>query len=258
MNQKLVIFDLAGTIVDFGCLAVKNGFKVFLKKNKIIASDSTITKYTGVSKKEHLKLILKDPECQHRIRLSDKTINKLYGDFQLSLLNHIRENSDLIPGAMDVYEHLKQKGYKIATTTGYYRRASDLVLELIKKQGFKPDCSLCNDDVKAGRPAPWMIFECMKILNVQCVQDVVKVGDTVVDMLAAKNAGVWSVGIMDSSSLTGLSKQELYNLKNNDPRNHTVLLNNTYDLLKRHGEASIVYDSLIDTIKKDFDIFRLT
>ena len=40
-----------------------------------------------------------------------------------------------------------------------------------------------------GRPAPFMIFHAMTQLDIQCVNEVVKVGDTPADMLEGANAG---------------------------------------------------------------------
>ncbi len=59
-----------------------------------------------------------------------------------------------------------------------------------------------------GRPAPWMIFRCMEALGVYPPATVVKVGDTVIDIEDGRNAGCWSVGVIDSSNEMGLSAAE--------------------------------------------------
>ena len=56
------------------------------------------------------------------------------------------------------------------------------------------------DEIGQGRPYPWMIFENMKRLGVYPPLSVVKVGDTASDMQEGRNAGVWCVGVSDSSS----------------------------------------------------------
>ena len=57
-------------------------------------------------------------------------------------------------------------------------------------------------------PAPFMVFECMRQLNVYPPRCVVKVGDTVVDMQEGKNAGAFAIGILTGSNLLGLTKEE--------------------------------------------------
>ena len=45
----------------------------------------------------------------------------------------------------------------------------------------------------------------MRRLNVYPPSAVVNVGDTVVDIQEGKNAGAWSIGILTSSNLLGLT-----------------------------------------------------
>ena len=56
------------------------------------------------------------------------------------------------------------------------------------------------DAVGKGRPHPWMIFENMRQLDVYPPAAIVKVGDTVSDIDEARNAGVISVGVCESSN----------------------------------------------------------
>lgn len=59
-----------------------------------------------------------------------------------------------------------------------------------------------------GRPWPYMIFENMRLLKLPAVRTVVKIGDTVSDIEEARDAGVWAVGVVDGSSVMGLSHAE--------------------------------------------------
>lgn len=51
-----------------------------------------------------------------------------------------------------------------------------------------------------------MVFRNMYKLGIQSVSEVVKVGDTFADIMEGKNAGVWSAGVIDGSSVMGISK----------------------------------------------------
>ena len=48
----------------------------------------------------------------------------------------------------------------------------------------------------------------MEALGLSCVSRVMKVGDTVADIKEGKNAGLVSVGIIEGSSVMGLTKEE--------------------------------------------------
>ena len=77
-----------------------------------------------------------------------------------------------------------------------------------KQMGYEADCVITPDLTGASRPTPFMLFECMRHLNIYPPSSVVKVGDTVVDILEGKNAGAWSIGILEGSNLLGLSEEE--------------------------------------------------
>ena len=87
--------------------------------------------------------------------------------------------------------------------------------------GDIPDALVCGDDVKAGRPAPYMIFRAMELTNVVNVRELLVVGDTVSDLQSAHNAGA----AMGVAVLNGAHKREV--LKR-EP--HTHLIDSIADL----------------------------
>ena len=99
-------------------------------------------------------------------------------------------------------------GIKIGSTTGYTSQMMEGVIPRAESCGYKPDCVVTPDVTGEGRPSPFMLFECMRELHVYPVTAVVKVGDTITDIKEGKNAGAWSVGILQGSNLLGLTKEE--------------------------------------------------
>ena len=66
----------------------------------------------------------------------------------------------------------------------------EIVTKTAKENGYEPDAWFSPDAVNSkGRPYPYMIFENMKKLEIDSVKKVVKVGDTISDILEGKNAG---------------------------------------------------------------------
>ena len=91
--------------------------------------------------------------------------------------------------------------------------AIDAMMEIVTKEaakaGYKPDCWFSPDSTgHMGRPYPYMIFKNMEALKVTGVDKVMKVGDTLSDIREGKNAGVFTVGIIEGSSEMGLTKEE--------------------------------------------------
>jgi len=127
-------------------------------------------------------------------------------------MQNIQRNSALVPGLLEVVTNLRQRGLQIGATTGYFHEATHTIAALAKAAGFEPAANVCADDVPQGRPAPWMIFRVMEQLGVYPPATVVNVGDTIPDIKSGLAAGCWSIGVCDSSSMTGLSVQEFAEL----------------------------------------------
>src|SRR5690625_426637 len=96
---------------------------------------------------------------------------------------------------METVDKLRERNIKIGSTTGYTRKMMDVAEEHAKHKGYTPDFLVCADEVKRGRPFPYMVFQNMIQLEVFPPAQVVKVGDTTSDIKEGKNAGVWSIGV---------------------------------------------------------------
>ena len=214
LKIRAVVFDWAGTTVDFGCFAPTGAFVAAFAARGVAATAAEARGPMGLRKKDHLRAMLGQPGLAARWRSAhgrdwaEADATDLYGLVTPLQVEAAARHSTLIPGALACMESLKTTGVKIAGTTGYFQAAADVVYRLAADQGYRPDFTICADEVPAGRPAPWMIFRAMEAVGVYPPAAVVKVGDTVVDIADGLNAGVWSVGVLDSSSEMGLTEDE--------------------------------------------------
>ncbi len=210
----LVIFDWAGTTVDFGCLAPVAAFVEAFARAAVQVTAAEARAPMGLHKKDHIAAMLRQPGLAQRWRqvhgrdAADTDIANLYAEFMPLQMEVIDRHCDLVPGLKSCLAELRDSGIKIGATTGYFRAAAEHVYELARRQGYVPDHALCADDVRAGRPAPWMIFRIMEAAGVYPPACVVKLGDTVADIEEGLNAGVWSIGVTESSSEVGCSWDE--------------------------------------------------
>ena len=215
LEIKLVVFDWAGTTIDFGCMAPSGAFVAAFAAKGVEATLAEARGPMGLHKKDHIRAMLRTESVGSKWRAAagrdwtEDDVNDLYRDVTPRQVEAAQKYSELIPGVLPVMAELRARGIKIAATTGYFREAADVVSAAAKRQGYEPDFNICADDVPAGRPAPWMIFRCMEALNVYPPASVLKIGDTVVDIEDGRNAGCWSVGVVESSNEMGLSAAEL-------------------------------------------------
>ena len=218
LEIKLVVFDWAGTTIDFGCMAPAGAFVATFAARGVNVTPAEARGPMGLHKMDHIRAMLRTESVSAKWRAAtgrdwtEADVEELYRDVTPRQLAAIEQHSDLIPGAATAVGALRARGIKIAATTGYFREAADAVLAAAKRQGYAPDFNICADDVPAGRPAPWMIFRCMEALNVYPPAAVLQVGDTVIDIEDGRNAGCWSAGVIDSSNEMGLPAAELFAL----------------------------------------------
>lgn len=234
MNQensqmiRLVIFDWAGTTVDFGSRAPAMAFTNVFAKHGVKVTDAEARKPMGMSKREHLVAMLNAPEISarwesiHQTHWTESDVDLMYSDFVPLQLTAIENHAELVPQLLETVTELRSRDLCIGGTTGYFREAALAVAQRAAQQGFEPDANCCADDVPKGRPAPWMIYRIMERLSLYPPSAVVKVGDTVADIQAGLAAGCWSVGVCDSSSVTGLSQLE-YAALSSDQRSKCLL-----------------------------------
>ena len=247
-NQiEMVVFDWAGTTVDYGSCAPMDVFKMVFDEVGVKLSRQEINGPMGMEKKAHIRALLSLEkakkqwnECYGRGWTEDD-VEILYERFEKKLREVVADYSKPIEGVVETVKILREKGIRIGSTTGYNNDIMSRVIPSAEELGYSPDCVITPDTTGLGRPTPFMLFECMRQLNVFPTRNVVKVGDTITDILEGKNAGAWSIGILEGSNLLSLREEEYQSLSESEL---CELKNITRAKYENAGA-----DMVIDTIK---------
>lgn len=215
MEKICVIFDWAGTTVDFGSCAPVEVFINIFEQVGVDVTYEEAREPMGMLKLDHIKQMLTMPrirgvwESVHGQAPTEEDAQLLYKQFEQQLFQTLKLFTTPIEGVVEVVDELQHAGVKIGSTTGYTREMIDIVKVGAKKRGYAPEVIVTADEVgQYGRPAPYMIFENMKQLGITDVHQVVKVGDTKADIEEGKHAGVYSIGVIVGSSEMGLTEAE--------------------------------------------------
>lgn len=215
MKIKGVIFDWAGTTVDFGCFAPVEVFLSVFQEEGIDVTYDEAREPMGMSKIDHIRTMLNMPRIQEAWEMhfnrpsTEEDVERLYASFEQLLMASLAHYTTPIPHVLEAVEALRKKGIRIGSTTGYTAEMMEVVAGGAAQKGYAPEFIATADLVGGkGRPYPYMIFENMKQLGLSSVAEVVKVGDTVSDVLEGVHAGVISVGVIVGSSEMGLSEEE--------------------------------------------------
>ncbi len=206
MRIRAVIFDWAGTVVDYGCHAPVVVLQRIFAARGVELQPLESRHAMGLLKIDPIREIIHLPRVAAAWHSatgrdpSEADVIELFDDFIPLQMDVIEEHSNVIDGVPELVEKLRSAGIQIGSTTGYTRPMLNRLLPKAASQGYAPDCIVTPDEIGKGRPHPWMIFENLKRLDVYPPGACVKVGDTATDMHEAKNAGLIAIGVTDSSS----------------------------------------------------------
>ncbi|KFI99125.1 phosphonoacetaldehyde hydrolase [Bifidobacterium stellenboschense] len=212
---EAVIFDWAGTTVDYGCFAPVKAFQEAFKEFGVEPTMEETRKPMGMLKHDHINTMLhmnriaRAWEDAHGAAPTDADTDAVYAHFEPKLLSILDGFADPKPGVVDAVAALREAGLKIGSTTGYTDRMMEIVVPKAKENGYDPDFWISPDGTDGyGRPYPYMIFRNLEALHVTDVRRAAKVGDTLSDIREGKNAGLFTIGVTEGSSQMALSQTE--------------------------------------------------
>lgn len=214
-NIDTIIFDWAGTTVDYGSFAPVQAFVEAFKEFGVEPTTEEVRKPMGMLKRDHIRTMMQMPrisqlwEDVHKKAWTEEDVEAVYLASESGIMKILTNFAQPKPYVLDTVAELRNMGMKIGSTTGYTDEMMAIVVPAAKAAGYEPDCWVSPNAVgNQGRPYPYMIFKNMETLKTKSVENVIKVGDTIADILEGKNAGMVSVGIIEGSSVMGLSQDE--------------------------------------------------
>jgi phosphonoacetaldehyde hydrolase len=219
---QAVLFDWAGTTIDYGSRAPVEVVVEVFRRRGIDVTMAEARGPMGMAKRDHLAAVASLPRVadawrvRHGATPADADVQHMYEEFLPLQKEILARGAGVIPGVPDVVAGCRRRGLKIGSTTGYTRDLMDLVGRLAAQEGLAPDVIVCPDDVRAGRPAPWLNFRAAELLGVYPMNTIVVVDDTPVGIEAGLNAGMWTVAVSQSGNALGMSLAEVQALDQKD------------------------------------------
>ena len=212
---EAVIFDWAGTTVDYGSFAPVQAFVEAFQEFGITPTVAEVREPMGMLKWNHIHTMMQMPSITAQWKeiygkMWEKAdVDAIYEKSERAIFGILDQFSTPKPYVLDAIQALRNRGIKIGSTTGYTDEMMKIVMPAAAAQGYVPDAMFTPNAVNnMGRPYPFMIFKNLEALGVSSVRAAVKVGDTAADIKEGKNAGMISVGIIEGSSVMGLTEDE--------------------------------------------------
>ena len=196
MKTECIIFDWAGTTVDYGCFAPVKAFIESFKKFGIEPTVDEVRAPMGMLKHDHIETMMKGERISklweevHNRKWTDADVDAVYEESEKGIMEILKNYAEPKPYVIETVAKIREMGIKIGSTTGYTAEMMDIVAPKAEELGYAPDVYFSPSDTENyGRPYPYMVFKNMEHLKVSSVKNVIKVGDTISDIKEGVNAG---------------------------------------------------------------------
>jgi len=180
MHIKAVIWDLDGTLLNtLDDLAASTN--AALEKNGMpVRTLEEVRAFVGNGVRNLMIRAVPDGE-------KNPAFEQTLADFVSHYAQHSRDLTRPYDGVMEMLDNLSRKGVKHAIVSN---KIDFAVKELSRLYFGSRMCAAIGDDPsRARKPAPDSVFEAMRLMDVK-PEDCVYVGDSDVDVITARNAGI--------------------------------------------------------------------
>ncbi len=217
---KLAVFDMAGTTVNENNVVYKTVQKALDHAGIEVDLDTVLEFGAGKEKFKAIVDIMNHSSDVTDIEAKAQEIFTVFKD----MLKQAYEDLEVAPynGVEELFHSLRSNNIKVVLNTGYdAKTAQGLVDKLGWEVGNQIDGLITANDVVNGRPSSEMIDKAMALFDITDASQVLKAGDSIIDIEEGKNANCGiTVGV-----LTGAHTQEQI-----ERANPTMILDSLQDL----------------------------
>ena len=224
MKCKAVIFDWAGTMVDFGSCAPVVAMRRAFEAEEVAVSEAEVRAGMGLAKHDHVAFMLNTTRVadawreRHGAPPGEVDVARIFAAIGPLMREAGAAHSDLISGAAQAFQSLRGAGLRVGSTTGYTREMMGPIIEAARVQGYAPEVVVCAGETTVGRPSPFMIWKALAELEVWPASAVVKVDDAPVGIAEGKNAGCFTIGVAACGNAVGLDLESFLSLADSERR----------------------------------------
>ncbi|SEW52744.1 phosphonatase-like hydrolase [Chitinophaga arvensicola] len=191
---KMVVFDMAGTTVNEDNVVYKTLQQAINEQGFSFTLEQVLAEGAGKEKLQAIQSVLAVYAGNNSVELADR----IFARFRI-LLDQAYATLEVTEqeNAGSLFQSLRKEGVLVVLNTGYQAdTANGLIEKLGWQRGEDYDALITASDVPRNRPYPDMILRAMEQFGISNGREVVKVGDSTIDIEEGKNAGcALSIGI---------------------------------------------------------------
>ncbi len=193
-DVRVLIFDLDGTLID-SKLDLALSVNAAREHMGLGALDhETIFGFVGQGAPTLIRRSLGvDPGGQPRPAPTDAEIERALGYFLSYYREHMLDNTVMYPGVPEALGELAARGHRMAVLTNKPERFSKLILEGLGIAGHF-QFVYGGNTFEHKKPDPMGVETLLRDFAA-APREAMLVGDSEIDVLTARNAGIWSCGV---------------------------------------------------------------
>ncbi|WP_026943904.1 HAD family hydrolase [Helicobacter rodentium] len=196
MKDKIILFDLDGTLIDSTQAVYEGVCKAFETFNHPIPSYEKVSLQIGHTLEDMFKTFGVESS---KIPEFIAVYREYYGEI-CNAKTHLLDNAQQAITEAYSFAHLGV----VTTKTGKY---SKIILEHLKVLEYFT-CVVGREDVKEAKPSAEPILLALKSMPTNIAQDnIYMIGDTPLDIQAANNANIKSIGVLSGYASLELLQQ---------------------------------------------------
>lgn len=195
-NIDTVLFDFDGTVMNTNDVIMMSWQHTFRTLEGREEDQEVLLKTFGEPLETTMKKFFPNVPTDEAIEVYRSFHRDNFGEF-----------ISLFPGMKELIQEVKTRGYKVGLVTS---RLLNTTMQGLEKYGIKQyfDAIITADDTTKHKPDPEPVNIVLRKLD-SAPEHTIMLGDTLFDLLCARNAKVTSVLVSWSLALGGKTKEEL-------------------------------------------------
>ena len=194
MNQRACAFDVEGTLIDCAPQILRCWAGTFSLWGRDVGT-RFLQAFSGMDGSDMLRRLAPDLSAKERMKILKIQQDRYEAEYLRSVVP--------FPKAQETLQRLHSLGLRIALVTDCKGAALSHYRSLLGVDDVL-DALVCGDDAPKGKPNPALIKKAIARLRLDA-GDLVMVGDTPYDALAAIKTGARAIGVTTG----GFSREEL-------------------------------------------------
>lgn len=187
-NIEAILFDLDGTLLDTAHDLVSALHLLMNKPNPFDTQNNKVHRELRAAAGRGCKGLIK---AGLNIEDTDERYSKLAEELLQHYDNHLLDTTQLFPGMSEVLKHLEQNNIPWGIVTNKPDKYTKKILGGLQLT-VTPQCVISGDSLKNRKPHPEPLLHACQLLQ-KAPQQCLYVGDTEVDVIASKAAGMPSL-----------------------------------------------------------------